>query len=61
MKTHRRSLAEIFALPVVIAALALVGLVGALLDNGLWDGLGAALLAVPVVAVVWARARAWRS
>ena len=61
VKTHRQGLAEIFALPLMIAVLAMIGLVGALLDDGLWDGLGAGLLAVSVVAIVWARTRARRS
>lgn len=61
MKAHRQSLAEIFVLPLTIAALALIGLVGALLDDGLWDGLGAGLLAVSVVAIVGARLQARRS
>ena len=46
----------IFGAPLVIAALSLTGLVGALLDDGLWDGLGAALLAVSLAAIVWALA-----
>ena len=58
MRTRRRSLAEIFGLPLAIAALAVIGLIGALLDDGLWDGLGASMLAVSVAALVWARARA---
>ena len=46
----------IFGAPLVIGALSLTGLVGALLDDGLWDGLGAALLAVSLAAIVWALA-----
>lgn len=58
MKTHRQSLIEVFVWPVVLFVLGLIGLVGALLADGLWDGLGAALVATAVVAIVWARARA---
>jgi hypothetical protein len=47
----------VFGAPLVLGVLALIGLVGALLENGLWDGLGAALLATSAVAVVWARFR----
>ncbi len=47
----------VFGVPLILGALALIGLVGALLENGLWDGLGAALLATSAVAVVWARFR----
>ncbi len=47
----------VFGVPLILGVLALIGLVGALLENGLWDGLGAALLATSAVAVVWARFR----
>lgn len=47
-----------FRWPVLIAALTLAGLVGALLEDGVWDGLGAALIAVSAGAVVWARVKA---
>ncbi len=46
----------IFGVPLVVGVLSLVGLVGALLDDGLWDGLGAALIAVSLGVVVWALA-----
>ena len=51
------SLYAIFGAPAVLAALSLIGLVGALLADGLWDWLGAGLLAVSVLAIVWARFR----
>lgn len=51
------SLAAIFGAPLVLAVLSLTGLVGALLADGLWDGLGAGLLATTVVAIVWMRFR----
>lgn len=44
-----------FAAPLVIGVLSLIGLVGALLDDGAWDGIGALLLAIPVAAIIWAR------
>ena len=46
----------IFGAPLVIAVLSLVGLVGALLDDGAWDALGAALLAVGIGAAAGALA-----
>jgi hypothetical protein len=58
MKTHRQSLIEVFAWPLVLSVIGLTGLVGALLADGLWDGLGAALVATALVAIVWARIRA---
>ena len=54
---HRLQIGLVFAAPVVLAALSLTGLVGALLGDGAWDRMGAGLLAAPVVAVVWARLR----
>lgn len=44
----------IFGAPVIIGVLSLIGLVGALLDDGAWDWLGAALLAISLCAMVWA-------
>lgn len=46
----------IFGAPLVIGTLSLIGLVGALLDDGLWDALGAALLAVSLATIAWALA-----
>ena len=57
---HRQSLAAIFALPLLLAALVLTGLIGALLADGVWDVVGAVLIASPGVAVVWARVAAAR-
>lgn len=51
------SLGAIFATPLVLAALSLIGLIGALLADGLWDGLGAGLLGTSVATIVWARLR----
>lgn len=44
----------IFRAPLAVAILSLVGLVGALLEDGLWDWLGSLFLAVAVVVTVWA-------
>ncbi|MFN3930710.1 MAG: hypothetical protein ACK4JY_03070 [Brevundimonas sp.] len=51
------SLAAIFGAPLALAALSLIGLVGALLADGLWDGLGAGLLGASLATIVWARLR----
>lgn len=50
---------SIFRLPLLIGALSLIGLVGALLGDGLWDGLGVALLAggLALTTAAWARQR----
>lgn len=53
------SLWRIFRIPLLLVALSLTGLIGALLDDGLWDGLGAGLLAATLViaTVAWVRRR----
>lgn len=61
MKTGSFSLTAIFAIPLVVAILSLIGLVGALLGDGVWDwvgwlGLGASV-AVPGWALVARRHR----
>lgn len=50
-------LLAIFGAPLILAVLSLIGLVGALLADGLWDGLGAGLLGITVVAIAGARFR----
>jgi hypothetical protein len=47
----------VFGAPLALAALSLIGLVGALLADGLWDDLGAGLLATGVVVILRARLR----
>ena len=54
---RKSSLFPIFAAPLALALLSLIGLVGALLADGPWDWIGAALLAATPGAVVWARLR----
>ena len=46
-----------FGWPLVLGVLNSVGLVGALLWDGLWDGLGALLLAASIGVIAWARLR----
>lgn len=57
MNSHH-SLWLTFRWPLLLAVLSMTGLVGALLEDGLWDWLGAGLIAVAVGVVVWARWRA---
>ncbi|MBP7335146.1 hypothetical protein [Niveispirillum sp.] len=52
----RRSLWAVFAAPILIAVLSIVGLVAALTGDGWRDALSWAALAVPVLAVAWAMA-----
>lgn len=56
MKGRDLSFRAIFGLPLLVGALTLIGLVGALLDDGAWDVVGAALLASPFMVVLWALA-----
>ena len=57
MSRKDQSLGAIFAAPLLLAALSLTGLIGALLADGAWDWIGAALLAAPVAAILWTRLR----
>ncbi len=58
MKRSSQSNGAIFAVPLVIGLLSIVGLVAALTGDGLRDALSWATLTVPVAAVIWAmRAR----
>jgi predicted naringenin-chalcone synthase len=60
MSREDQSLTAIFAAPALLAALSLIGLTLALLDDGAGDVIGAALLAAPVAAILWARLRSGR-
>lgn len=54
------SLWAVFRAPIMLFALSLTGLVGALLEDGAWDMIGSVLLASTVVATVWALVRSRR-
>ncbi|HVV42026.1 MAG TPA: hypothetical protein VHC94_13295 [Nitrobacter sp.] len=45
---RRKTLWQIFRWPAVVAILSTVGLLSALLGDGIWDGLSWILLAIPV-------------
>jgi hypothetical protein len=47
-RTGRQTIRQIFALPAVIAVLSTVGLLSALLGDGIWDGVSWVVLAVPI-------------
>ena len=51
---RRQSLGAIFAAPILIAVLGLVGLVSALTGDGWRDALSWLALGVPVLAIGWA-------
>jgi hypothetical protein len=46
-------MSKVWRMPVVLGALTIIGLVGALFGDGVWDLLSAAALAVPVVVGGW--------
>ena len=48
------SLWAIFGAPILVFALSLTGLIGALLEEGMWDGVFSTLLASTVVVTFWA-------
>ncbi|HEV2082559.1 MAG TPA: hypothetical protein VGR32_08900 [Brevundimonas sp.] len=52
MSPARHGAPRTFLWPAVIAGVSLIGLVGALLWDGAWDGLGAAMLGVATLAPV---------
>lgn len=51
------SLWAIFGAPILVFALSLTGLIGALLEEGMWDGVFSTLLASTVVVTAWALIR----
>lgn len=48
------SLRRIFGVPLLLAIATLVGLVSALLEDGIWDTLSWVTLALPMVVAAWA-------
>jgi hypothetical protein len=54
MNTGPFSLKAIFAVPVLVAILSLIGLIGALLGDGVWDGIGWLGLGAGVAVLAWA-------
>lgn len=55
-KSGPYSLKAIFAVPLIVGLLSLVGLVAALLGDGVWDAAGWITIGVSVVVLVWALA-----
>ena len=51
--SRHRSLVQIFLIPAILALFFAVGLVSALLGDGIWDALSWFCLLVPVVAVAY--------
>jgi hypothetical protein len=57
MKSKR----EVWAVPVLLGILTVVGLLAALLGDGVWDLVSVAALAVPVATGLWCALRPARS
>lgn len=60
MKSRSLGLNAVFAAPVALGVLNLIGLVGALLADGAWDLIGSGLLATSIGTIIWARLMARR-
>ncbi|SIT14666.1 hypothetical protein [Achromobacter sp. MFA1 R4] len=57
VRTERlQSAGEVFRVPIWLGIASVVGLVSALLGDGVWDGVSWGAILMPVVAVWWA----WR-
>jgi hypothetical protein len=52
-KAGTQSLAQIFAVPTALGAITAIGLIAALVGDGIWDVVGWLSLGVPVVVIVW--------
>jgi hypothetical protein len=57
LQRTRRSLSQIFAVPLLLGGLTTVGLIAALVGDGIWDGLSWLTLGVPVVVCLYYLAR----
>ncbi len=55
--SSRANLWRTFAAPLLILAASIIGLVAALVANGLGDWISWAALSVPVAAIIWGRVR----
>ncbi len=49
---------QIWAVPMVLGIVSAIGLVSALVGDGIWDALSWVALAAPIAAVLWSAARA---
>jgi xanthosine utilization system XapX-like protein len=59
-RSLRQSVWQIFAVPALVALASVLGLVGALVGDGIWDWLSSICLAIPAaifgVSVAWRKA-----
>ncbi|ODA68619.1 hypothetical protein A7A08_00450 [Methyloligella halotolerans] len=52
-KRGTKSLGEIFFVPTLIGIVSMVGLIAALVGDGVWDAVSWASLGIPVIVTVW--------
>jgi hypothetical protein len=52
---------KLWGIPILLGVLTIVGLVSALLGDGIWDIVSACALGVPVAAGAWYGLRGWRN
>lgn len=60
LRRSQSSLRRLWGAPIVLGVLGLVGLVAALIGDGIMDAVSYLLLAVPLAVIVWAIARRTR-
>lgn len=49
VRPRRQTNGRIFAIPAVLGVLSIVGLISALIGDGVWDGVSWATLAIPIL------------
>lgn len=54
IRARHLSLTTVFAIPAIVAVLSLIGLVAALIGDGVWDAVGWLGLGAGVAVLVWA-------
>lgn len=55
--TRRKSLTQIFVIPTAIACVSAIGLIAALIGDGVWDAIGWLGLGVPLGVIGWCALR----
>lgn len=55
-RSAARSVGQVFLWPMVLGAMTIIGLISALLADGVWDALSWIMLLVPVALGIW---RGW--
>jgi hypothetical protein len=53
IQSRRQTNGQIFAIPMVLGALSVIGLVSALVGDGVWDGVSWMTLAIPILLCVY--------